>query len=48
MNKIKETYERPTTNLLMIRFEQGVLTGSVRTNSVNSGYEEENDLGDLS
>ena len=28
MNKIKATYERPTTDLLVIRFEQGLLTGS--------------------
>lgn len=28
MNKIKETYERPTTDLLVIRFEQGLLQAS--------------------
>ena len=35
MNKIKETYERPTTDLLVIRFEQGLLTGSVKWGASN-------------
>ncbi len=28
MDNTKMTYERPTTDLLVIRFEQGLLTGS--------------------
>ena len=47
MNKIKETYERPTTDLLVIRFEQGLLQASLRTNSVNSGYDNDNDLDEI-
>ena len=29
MNKIKTTYERPTTDILVIRFEGGILTNSL-------------------
>ena len=50
MNKTKTTYERPTTDLLVVRFEQGLLTGSpnqVRSNSSSSGYDSENDLGEF-
>ena len=34
MKKNKATYERPTTNLLVVRFEQGLL--QVSLNSTNS------------
>ena len=35
MNKFKETYDRPTTDLVLIRFELGFLNGSI-LNSINS------------
>ncbi len=35
MEKTKTTYERPTTDLLVIRFEQNLLTLSNQVNSVN-------------
>ncbi len=47
MNKIKETYERPTTELLELQLEKCVLTGSIRSNSANSGYDDNNDLGEI-
>ena len=34
MNKNKQAYDRPTTDILVIRFESALLTGS--PNSVNS------------
>ena len=47
MNKNKTTYERPTCDLLVIRFEQGILQASLRTNSANSGYDSDNDLDEI-
>ena len=42
MNKIKEQYCSPTTHLLVVRFEQGILVVSnpnaVKANSASSGY----------
>ena len=46
MNKIKETYERPTTDLLVIRFEQGILVVS-GARSASNGYDTNNYLGGL-
>lgn len=46
MNRNKSTYERPKCDLLVVRFEQGVLTGSpnygakgAAGNAVEDGYE---------
>lgn len=37
MDKIKQAYDRPTCDLLVVRFEQGLLTGSPNlTNTRNS------------
>ena len=52
MKQIKATYERPSCDLLVVRFEQGLLTGSnpyntERPNSVSSGYDDNNDLGTI-
>ena len=45
MNKKMTTYERPTIDVLVVRFEERILDGSIRTDSVNSGYDDENELG---
>lgn len=45
MNKIKMTYERPTTSLLVIRFEQSLLQASIygaqgaAGQNIENGYE---------
>lgn len=48
MNKIKMTYERPTTDLLVVRFEQNLLQGSVGAFSNQGtetlGYDADEDL----
>ena len=36
MNKIKLTYVRPTTDLLVIRFEEGLLTVSGQQNTIKN------------
>ena len=36
MNKIKLEYEQPSCNLLVVRFEQGILTGSDGWSKANS------------
>lgn len=48
MNKIKSLYEAPTTNILVVQFEEGVLTGSNKYgakgaagNVIEDGYEYE-------
>lgn len=49
MDKNKATYERPTTNLLVVRFEQGLLIGSPQAgaagqagaNEVYNAYDED-------
>ena len=46
MNK-KQLYTSPEVELLVLRGEETILTGSLRLDSVNSGYEEENDLGEI-
>jgi hypothetical protein len=51
MNKKKSLYEAPTTDVLVVRFEGAILTGSdpnrVRSNSSSSGYDSENYLDEL-
>ena len=47
MIKNKEQYCSPNVELLELRVEAGILTGSIRPDSVNSGYEESNDLGEI-
>ena len=47
MNKQKQTYLSPETETLVVRFEGAVLQASNRTNSANSGYDEDNDLGEI-
>lgn len=37
MNTIKETYERPTTELLEIRLEGNLLTLSTQGNTIDNG-----------
>ena len=48
MNKLKSLYEAPTTDVLVVRFEEGVLTGSnnygakgAAGNAIEDGYEYE-------
>jgi len=33
MNKLKSLYEAPTTDVLVVRFEGAILTGSITTQS---------------
>lgn len=51
MNKIRLDYEQPSCDLLVVRFEEGILTVSnpnaVRSNSSSSGYDDDNDLGEI-
>ena len=51
MNK-KLYQEAPQAELIIIQFDQVIMGPSdpnaVRSNSVSSGYDDENDLGDLS
>ena len=47
----KNIYEIPTTDFISIRVEQGILAlsdpNAVQSNSASSGYDNENDLGDI-
>ncbi len=47
MNKIKELYSSPTTKILVVKFEGAILQASVQSNSANSGYDSDNDLGEI-
>ena len=51
MKTNKATYERPTCDLLVVRFEQGILSYSdpnaVRSNSASSGYDANWDLDEI-
>ena len=51
MNKNKQMYLSPETEVLVVRFEDSLLnSGSpnqVRSNSASSGYDYDNDLGDI-
>ena len=47
MNKFKETYDRPTTDVLVIRFEESFLSNGIQQSNVKgdsgwnaSGWEE--------
>ena len=48
MKKTKEIYSQPTTKLLVVQFEQGLLQGSVRSFSNQGtetiGYDVDEDL----
>jgi len=46
MNK-KLTYEQPSCDLFVIKVEEGLLQYSTRTNSASSGYDPDNDLGEI-
>lgn len=49
MNK-KLLYSAPEAELLVVRFEENFLQSdpnAVRSNSASSGYEDENDLGEI-
>ena len=47
----KQLYETPEAEVLVVKIEQGFLTASdpnsVRSNSASSGYDSENDLGEI-
>ena len=45
--KHKLFYTQPTTDILEMNVESGLLVGSERSNSVNSGYDESWDLGTI-
>ena len=48
MNKNKSLYEAPNTDLLVVRFEQNIMSpNQVRSNSSSSGYDSEFDLGEF-
>ena len=47
MNKIKSLYEVPTINIFEVRFEGALLQASVRSNSANSGYDDDYNLGEI-
>ena len=51
MNKTKSLYEAPTTDVLVVRFEGNLLTGSnpnaFQSNSASSGYDDDYDLGTI-
>ena len=47
MTKLKQTYLSPETDLLVVRFEGALLQASVRSNSVNSGYDDDYNLGEI-
>ena len=47
MKTIKSFYEAPTTDILVVRFEGAILQASVTANSVNSGYDDDYDLGEI-
>ena len=36
MNKIKLEYEAPSCDLLVVRFEEGILTVSTQQNTINN------------
>ena len=42
---IKKFYEIPESELLDVRFEENIM--SEERNSVNNGYDDENDLGEI-
>ncbi len=49
MNK-KQYFEAPQAELIVVRFEENFLQSdpnAVRNNSASSGYEDENDLGEI-
>ena len=41
----KKHYEIPESELLTVRFEENIM--SEERNSVNNGYDDENDLGEI-
>ena len=41
------SYEAPEAILFSVRLEHSILQNSVRSNSASSGYDDENDLGDI-
>lgn len=47
MNKTRQDYESPTTNVLVLRIERGILITSDPDNNPNSGYDPDWDLGDI-
>ena len=50
MNTIKELYSSPTTKILVVKIGGMLCTSDpngVRSNSASSGYESENDLGEI-
>ncbi len=47
MNKKKSLYEAPTIDILVVQFEGALLQASVRSNSANSGYDDDYNLGEI-
>ena len=43
MNKKKSLYEAPTTDVLVVRFEEGVLTGSPQFGTTGSAGDDTDD-----
>ena len=47
MIKQKEVYTSPLTEVLVVRFEGALLDASITPDSVNSGYDDFFDLGEI-